>query len=448
MWTDEVQTLLVSASGEFRWGPTYRTAPLNFYLTGAAVRVLGASELGARIVPFLMGLLTVALMYLLFRQWIGTRASLFAMLTLAGSMWHVFWSQTARHYSLLLLLVLLGLYAFLWFWRRDRQVGLWVAMLAFFAALFTHTSAGFVVVALLAFVIASWLYQRLASGQSSASLNRKHLLASIALSIPLAVYLPVYVIVGRYLMTAVVAWNPPWNIVGSLAFYVPPYLAMAALAGAAFLLRERDSMWFLLMCMVVVPMVLVIIASTLTIASAVYALSSLLAVAILVGVACDRLLKVGSSSGLLVPVGLAISGIFLQQIYDLAHYHTFYNGLKPRWREVSMLVGERRREGDVFLAEEADVARFYLGRDEADWFGSYEEPIANGEFPTAELTGVWYAFYVGDPILRVGPGTLARIRANADLVALFPLHYGAKDRTIAVYYQSMSDGIRRRRSPP
>ena len=55
MWTDEVQTLWVSISGEFKEGPMYSTAPVNFWLTRLAVGIFGENELGVRFVPMVRG---------------------------------------------------------------------------------------------------------------------------------------------------------------------------------------------------------------------------------------------------------------------------------------------------------------------------------------------------------------------------------------------------------
>ena len=77
MWTDEVQTLWTSVSGDFKEGPMYRTAPVNFWLTGIAVRVFGETELGVRFIPWLMGIATVGVFLWSCARWFGVRAALF-----------------------------------------------------------------------------------------------------------------------------------------------------------------------------------------------------------------------------------------------------------------------------------------------------------------------------------------------------------------------------------
>ncbi len=438
MWADEVQTLWMSETGTFAFGPTYRTAPLNFLLTGFAIWLFGSSQLSLRIVPFLCGVLTVALMYRLFQRWIGRRAALLAMLTLGLSMWHVYWSQTARHFALQTLFVLLAVHAFLTYWRSERRTALLAACACLALSLFVHSSSGFVVAALLAFVLGSWVLNRRAEATAPRLSTRKHAWAATALLGLIIAYLPIYFTVGRYLRDYTVAWNPPWNVAGSLAFYVPPWLALAAAAGATLLAYEGErDLAALMATLLVVPMALVTLASAFTIASAAYALSTVVPLAALVGVAGDRALAAGNTMARRWTARIAVAAIVLSQANDLLHYHTFYHGLKPRWQAALAYVARHREASELVLASEGDVAQYYLGRSNVEWFDRHASET-NGANATASSThGVWYVVYVSetDP-LAIPAAHLESVRMHSTLRALFPLHYGAKDRTIGVFYQS------------
>ena len=97
------------------------------------------------------------------------------------------------------------------------------------------------------------------------------------------------------------------------------------LAGALFLAAERDDLGLLLMLQIAVPVVLVTLASAMTIASNAYCLASMVSLSLLVGVACDRLLTLASRASRLAPAALLVSSIFVAQLYELAHYYTVYN---------------------------------------------------------------------------------------------------------------------------
>ena len=138
LWTDEANTFWTAVTGEYVSGPMYASAPVNFLLTKLAIAWLGPNELGARIVPFLAGTATIGLAYFAMRRWIGPRAAFFASLVLTLSIWHLYWSQTARHFSLETLFLLGAVHAFVRFWREGSKSGLALAALLVLAALFTH----------------------------------------------------------------------------------------------------------------------------------------------------------------------------------------------------------------------------------------------------------------------------------------------------------------------
>jgi hypothetical protein len=191
-----------------------------------------------------------------------------------------------------------------------------------------------------------------------------------------------------------------------------------------------------LTALAVVPVVLVTVSSAFTIASGAYCLATMPAIALLCGVACDRILTLAAAARRLAPAAIAIAAIFAAQLMECALYHTVYNGLKPRWREAAAYVAEHRAPGEIFLAAEGDVAQYYLGRENAEWFDKYEERLDSPEFPPAGATGVWYAIFLNDNTVGRGKDAmLRRIYESATLELLLPLHYGPKDRTLGVFHE-------------
>lgn len=454
MWTDEVQTLWVSQSGEFKEGPMYRTAPVNFFVTGWFVQLVAADALGARMPAFLSGALTVALFFPLMKRWIGGRAALLGTAVLALSFWHVFWSQNARHFALQTLLLLGALHCFLLFWREGRKWALALCSALLLLAHFTHASSGFFAGALLVFVVADWALsgsesdgrERSLAGESAGREERadgrsghRHLWALGGVGLPLAIYGPLYLWVASYLLQNKPAWNPPFNIVGSLVFYVSPLLALFAAAGAARLYRERDGLWLLLLLLSLLPPILAATAGAFTISSGAYALQALPAIAALTGVAADWLLGEGSWGPGRLAGAAMVAALLLTQVYWLAHYFVVWNGLKPRWSEAVGYVEERREPGEALLASEGDVAQYYAGRGRAEWIDRFT--AATNGTDGGGASGAWFVTYVdGDQRQTPGFGAAAEFRSNvpesARVEAVFPLHYGAKNRTLVVYHET------------
>ena len=426
MWTDEVQTLWTSASGNFKEGPMYRTAPVNFWLTGVAIQVFGETELGVRFVPWLAGVLTIPVFLWICARWFGVRVALFGALFLTLSMWHVAWSQTGRHFALQTLLVLLALHFFLVTWIEGRAWGAWLSAGLMLIGLFTHSSTAFYVAAILAFLAVGWLAAMAGEADRKPAIWLK---ASIPYLLAIAIYLPIFLGLSRYLMANKTAWNPPWNIVGSLVFYLAPWVLFTALAGVFVLASRRKlHLGILLLFLVAVPMVLVTVASAVTIASAAYCLASLPALAMLIGVTADWLLS-GADGRLEQYAACAlITGFFLTQGAVLAHYYFVYNGLKPRWDEVTSFVEQRRLPEEEFFASEGDVAQHYVGKGNARWIGQ-------ANLGTAPVAGAWYAVYLGGGPFSSKHGAAFRtLQEHGELVEVFPVRYGAKDRTLAVFH--------------
>ncbi|HSM37281.1 MAG TPA: glycosyltransferase family 39 protein [Longimicrobiales bacterium] len=425
LWTDEVQTLLTSASLDFKEGPMYRTAPVNFVLTGFALRVFGDGILTARALSFVAGVLTVPLTYVFAVRRFGRRAALVAAAIVTTSMWHVFWSQTARHFALLTLLLLAATHLLLRVLEEEGGVPrAVVAGILMVAALFTHSSAGFFIGTLFLYAVWCWVEARRARRPARAMSA-----GMVASAVPLLVYVPVYASLGSYLLENKAPWNPWWNIVGSLSFYVVPAVALTAIGGAVALAREGDRRGVLLASLFLVPAVLVTAAATQTIASAAYVLPALPSLAVLVGVASDRVLRAAESRPARAAALAMVLVVVASQAYQLAHYYVFYNGLKPRWREVTAFVAEHRAPGERLFASEGDVAAAYLDADAADWISAA---------PDVEPTGRWFAVYLEER-LTGNPDERIRRLESARLMATFPLHYGPKDRTIGVFYEPAAE---------
>jgi 4-amino-4-deoxy-L-arabinose transferase-like glycosyltransferase len=102
------------------------------------IHLFGDSEISIRVPPLVFGLLTIALTARLAAEYAGPRAGLVAAFVLAISPPHIWYSQEARQYSLLLLLVVLCTLAF--HKLRQSPSARWYAVYAVvaFCMVFTH----------------------------------------------------------------------------------------------------------------------------------------------------------------------------------------------------------------------------------------------------------------------------------------------------------------------
>jgi 4-amino-4-deoxy-L-arabinose transferase-like glycosyltransferase len=145
LWVDEFATLkivslpfseILTAAARVNFCP-----PLYFWLVHGVVSVVGVSESSLRLISAAAGTLTIPVAWLLTRELTGSRsAAVLSTALLALSPLHIWYSQEARGYALL---VLLGSSALLFLLRaaRTKSVAPWAGFVGCMtAALLTHTT--------------------------------------------------------------------------------------------------------------------------------------------------------------------------------------------------------------------------------------------------------------------------------------------------------------------
>jgi hypothetical protein len=179
LWVDEFATLkivtlpfaeILRAAAAVNFCP-----PLHFWLVNGVVSVLGVSETSLRIVSAAAGTLTIPVAWLLIRELTRSRAvALVSTALLAVNPLHIWYSQEARAYALL---VLLGTSALLFLVLATRTGALrdWAGFVCCTAGtVLTHTIGPL-------FLIVSWGWALLSSRR--AALLRPLVLSSIAVGL-------------------------------------------------------------------------------------------------------------------------------------------------------------------------------------------------------------------------------------------------------------------------
>ncbi len=116
-WIDEVFSIRFEDDGfSFnRWRQSFAVNLIQLITT-----TWGDNEWNARLVPALIGVISIPAIYFPLKRALGPAIALLASTFLAISPWHLYWSQNARFYSLLLLFYTLAmLFAYLGF-EEDR----------------------------------------------------------------------------------------------------------------------------------------------------------------------------------------------------------------------------------------------------------------------------------------------------------------------------------------
>jgi hypothetical protein len=168
-WYDEADTALL-VSGSFGHmlhliPSTEASPPLYYVLAWLWARVFGNGEVGLRAFSALCGTGFVVVAFLIGRRLAGAAAGLATALLAAVAPFAVWYSQEARDYSLLTLLLALSLLSFIGLLAGEQSARKWIAWTAWSAlALATHYFA-----ALLIAPMAAWLVlARLRRGEPAA----------------------------------------------------------------------------------------------------------------------------------------------------------------------------------------------------------------------------------------------------------------------------------------
>jgi 4-amino-4-deoxy-L-arabinose transferase-like glycosyltransferase len=96
-----------------------------------ATALLGTSEWSARLVPALIGTVSIVLLYFPIRKLFGVPVAMLSSALLAVSPWHIYWSQNARFYVLLLLFYTLALLTFFIGLEEDKPWYLIISLVFF-----------------------------------------------------------------------------------------------------------------------------------------------------------------------------------------------------------------------------------------------------------------------------------------------------------------------------
>lgn len=171
LWVDEIYSYrqaLKSVAMIIANAPSDVHPPVYYALLHAWTLLFGTTELGLRSFSAVCGILAVPCIYVLGRDIAGKRVGLYASLLLALSHFHIHYSQEARNYAYVVLVVILGMIGFVRYLRHfdDENSGAlsWQVICGFIVGsllvLYSHFFALFVIVAQNVLVFGFALFHR------------------------------------------------------------------------------------------------------------------------------------------------------------------------------------------------------------------------------------------------------------------------------------------------
>ena len=397
--------------------PRTNWLPLSLLLTAVATNFWGVSEWSVRIVPALIGVLSIPVLYFPIRKVSGTSVALIASLLLAFSPWHVFWSQNGRFYAALMLLYTVTLLVFYFGLEKNRPLYLIAGLPLFYLALSERMLAGL----LLPVVVVYLLLLLVLRLPLPKGINAKNLLI---LSVPVIAGMMIEIhgrlVLGysRFLGDADAfvgqVIDSPVRILLLIFFSIGLPIVVSALFSGGWLVWQRDRAGLFWLASAVVPVIFLVGVSPWTFVVDRYALIALPAWLVLTAVTIERLFTWLPRQG--VWLGTAVLSLLLAQAAgDHLAYFALNNGNRLDWRGAYQYVADHKAPEDLIASDRPEIALYYLDENETVidlsqisvtdlaaleqtvWFvvdshGIWAIPPANKEWleENAELLFVWY----------------------------------------------------------
>jgi hypothetical protein len=344
LWVDEAHTLH-DAQAMFA-GPLPKY-PLGYLAVRLLVDLLGSTdEAVLRLFPAVCGFVSIPLAAWALRPAVGSTRAAAVALVLSLSSWHLFWSQSARAYTLALALSLFGGGLWLRGVLGGRGPKLAAGLVMGAAAAFAHPSAALL---LPAWVLAPLLVERL--GTRLRTRPPMVLLMGAAVLGALAMGGWVASVWGTY--ENVKGGSSLLHFVATTGWYMTPVALAGAAAGTWLAWRERRGEDLLVALVVGIVALAAAAASLKARVAAQYVFTLLPWVLALATQPLSRLARPGARAAW-------VALLCLQPAVDSVLYLSVRHGDRPRWKEAFAYVLERRGPDDLVLAMHAPVGEYYL----------------------------------------------------------------------------------------
>jgi uncharacterized membrane protein len=333
-----------------------------------ATTTLGTSEWSARLFPALIGTISIPILYFPIKRLFGASVAILASGLLAVSPWHLYWSQNARFYTLLLLFYSLALLYLAIGLEEDRP---WLLVLSI---IFLGLAAKERLVALFFIpVVLSYLFLLKFS-----SINNplRHRLRYLPLLLILGVILSLFFVLPyvRNLSQWLVNFGGPnnspfWILAGTISYIGLPVVFMGA-AGAVYFFLKKNRAVLLIGLGAVVPMVLMAGMALFHYSANRYLFITLTSWTVLSALAVRELFTHLKGNIRIIPVGL-LCLLFVALIKEDILYYQYQNGNRPDWKAAFAFIQSHKEPGELILSADRGLGDYY-SREKTKGLESFE----------------------------------------------------------------------------
>lgn len=386
------------------------------------VNAFGVSEFNARLVPALIGVLTIPALYFPIRQMLGVGVALLASLFLTLNPWHLYWSQNARFYTALLLFYTLAMLVFYFGIEKDKP---WY-MVLFLVLLGLAVQERLFAIFLIPVVVAYLIILRYLPFEKPAGLRWRNVLILLVPSLAIGLLYSLEFVRDPEIWLRGFAWvnNNPFWILSGVIFYVGLAFICMGCVAAVFMLLHKNRAVLLLSLAAVFPLVALITLSLVQYTANRYAFVSLSSWLILAALGVWLLLSQSKGLGWILALGVLLI-LILEPISENYLYYHDQNGNRDNWKAAFNLIDRLKQPDDLVVVTNPELGYLYT---DASIEGIFRFDTTN---PPLDKGRIW--FIEDNNLGEKLPDKLKWLQANTELIANFDNHVRARNFKMRVY---------------
>jgi mannosyltransferase len=423
-WIDEIFT--IDRAKEI--GPLNRLPSVSLITTSSVLRTA------------LIGILTIPILYFPIKKLFGQTTALLAILFLAISPWHIYWSQNARFYTALLIFYCLGLFLYYLGTELDN---IWYVILAVFLFVLAERERNLLAMFYLPILFSFLALVRLFRLEKSAD-SKLRFLILLLVPIVVAVIFDVRTFAASSTTTGInqneliqttalgsfffqfigneSKVNPFWLLAEIVNDIGIPVVCLGFFAGISLLIKKNRKGIFIFVS-AVIPLILILAITPFSFTVPRYLFITLPSWAILAAIAIQELFEQVSEYGKILAGGILLTLISVSVFQDI-QYFKYEKGYRHDHKAAYAYIQQNRRDDDLVASNFPEIGEFYLG----------EPVIERGEFdsnPEKYIQvgrRIWFEDSNWGP-----PDDQEWLRAHSELIAVFDVSTPLRTLLLRLY---------------
>ena len=418
-WGDEIFSIGFQEDG---FNYSFLRRSLAGSMIHLATTTLGTSEWSARLFPACIGMISIPILYFPIKRLFGTSVAILASGLLAVSPWHLYWSQNARFYSLLLLFYSLALLYLAIGIEEDRP---WFL---FLSVLFLGLAARERLVALFFIpVILSYLFLLKILSIDNPLRHRLHsLLLPFTLGAALSLFfvLPYVRNINQWFENFGRPNNSPFWILAGTVYYVGLPVVCIGVVGAVYFFLKRNRAVLLVSLSAAVPLALMAGMALFHYSANRYVFITLTSWTLLPALSVKELFAHLKGPSRIFAAGL-VCLLFIALIKEDFLYYQYQNGNRPDWKAAFQYIASHKEPGDLVLSANKDLGDYYT-HEKTHGLQSFDINKIKESGGKVWIVDDWGA-------KDVNPDTIRWVEESARLVTLYDVWVEARNFSMRVY---------------